>query len=323
MTKSPLEPIERDLENIVKQTGKNEIKNSSIPRDAATVILTRDTGEKPFEIFLMRRHKNQAFMGGAFVFPGGRLDESDCDPELATFAQGLSAEDASYKLNEPDIPENKALGLYFAAVRETFEESGVLLATPATGGSTGLINEKNPGRFESYRKKIHEGEMSLAQIAGIENINFKLDLLMPYSRWITPEIESRRFDTRFLIARMPREQRTIHDAIEMTESLWITPADALKKQQAGNLLLMPPTLKTIEELYEFSSIDQMFSTAASRRIQPILPQTFPVRDGFGIKLPHDPEYSITDYKQPHRPEEPSRIMIMDGKWKTIRLESIE
>jgi len=307
----------------MKQINKNQLKNSSIPRDAATVILTRDTGEKPFEIFLMRRHKKQAFMGGAFVFPGGRLDESDCDPVLASFAQGLSAEDASYKLNEPDIPQNKALGLFFTAVRETFEESRVLLAASASEGATGFINKKNLDRFESYRKKIHEGEMSLAQLAGTENINFKLDLLMPYSRWITPEIESKRFDTRFLLARMPIEQHTIHDSIEMTESLWITPADALKKQQDDNLLLMPPTLKTIEELTEFSSIDQIFSAAASRKIQTILPQAFQVQDEFGVKLPHDPEYTITEYKQPHQPEGPTRIVNVEGKWKSVRFEPIE
>ncbi len=162
--------------------------------------------------------------------------------------------------------------------------------------------------------------MSLIDLAQAEDICFRIDLLRPYAHWITPQVESKRFDTRFLLARMPSNQIPVHDSIELTDSLWITPADALVRQKAGELLLMPPTLKTMEELADFSSVDQLFTEAASREIQPILPQTFTTSDGFGVKLPHDPEYTLTDFKLPPRPDEPSRIVMVNGRWQTVRVE---
>ena len=286
------------------------------PLDAATVILTRENEKGSFDIFLMRRHKKQSFMGGAFVFPGGRVDEADCDPQLHAFADGLDVEEARQKLGEADLPADKALGLFFAAVRETFEEARILLASDAEGKPIHLTDDQHVAQWETDREKIHEGEITLTDLARKENIRFALDHLMPYSHWITPEVETKRFDTRFLVARMPGEQRPRHDAIEMTESIWLTPSEALKRQKAGNLPLMPPTLKTIEELSEFSSIDHLFSSAASRKIQTILPQAFQAEGGFGVKLPYDPEYTLEDYKQPLRPGEPSRIVLIDDKWET-------
>ncbi|MBW2050704.1 MAG: hypothetical protein JRI85_00485 [Deltaproteobacteria bacterium] len=289
--------------------------------DAATVILLRERDHAPFEFFLMRRHRKQNFMASAFVFPGGRLDEADCDPDLTNYAHGLSVEEASLKLNEPDLSKKKVLGLFFTAVRETFEEAGVLLASEASGGDVDFGNGETETRFNAYRMKIHEHEMSLTDLAQAEDICFRLDLLRPYAHWITPKVESKRFDTRFLLARMPSNQVPIHDSIELTESLWITPADALKRQEAGEILLMPPTLKTTEELAEFSSIDQLFKEAASREIQTILPQAFQTPEGFGVKLPYDPEYTLTDSKLPPRPGEPSRIVMVDGRWQTIIVDN--
>jgi len=289
--------------------------------DAATVILTRDKDGAPFELFLMQRHQKQSFMGSAFVFPGGRLDEADCDSSLAAYGQGLSAEEAKLKLNEPGLSKEKTFGLFFAAVRETFEEAGVLLAAHTSGGKIDFSEHEINSRYNAYRSKLHNQEISLKELAQKEDIRYSLDLLEPYAHWITPENEFKRFNTRFLLARMPRNQAPIHDSVEMTESLWITPADALKQQEAGKILLMPPTLKTMEELSEFSTTGQLLTAAASRKIQPILPQAFSTPDGFGVRLPHDPEYSISGSKQPPRPDEPSRIVMKDGRWKTVMAES--
>ena len=115
-----------------------ESRVAKAPRDAATVILLRDRTDGPYEVFLMRRHRNQAFMGGAFVFPGGHLDAADADPGLAVCIGGLSPADARRLLQEPDIPETTALGLFMAAIGETFEEAGVLLASDAAGRPGGL-----------------------------------------------------------------------------------------------------------------------------------------------------------------------------------------
>jgi 8-oxo-dGTP pyrophosphatase MutT (NUDIX family) len=286
------------------------------PRDSATVILTRESSPGELQVFLMRRHRDQDFMGGAFVFPGGRLDEGDCDPDLLAHTGGFTGADAKRCLQSPDLPEETALGLFFAALRETFEESGVLLALDETGRVLDLAEGEKAGRFARYRLQIHDHSLSLTELAERERISFALDLLVPYAHWITPEIESKRFSTRFFLARKPPEQLPFHDTIEMTKSQWLSPSAALEMQKAGQILLMPPTLKTMEELNEFDSLEELFRSARSRRVQTILPEAFMVDDGFGVRLPHDPEYKIEAYKQPPRPGETSRIVMRDGLWRT-------
>ncbi len=280
------------------------------PRDAATVILLRENSRPPFELFLIRCHRNQSFMGGAFVFPGGALDASDCDPGLAGFVKNGSVEKIVARLNEPLTSRETSLGLFFAAVRETFEEAGVLL-------TESLPDQNALQRFTPFRKSLHNGSLTLKDLAGNEKLFFDLDDLMPYSRWITPAIESKRFDTRFFVAKMPENQKSGHDDVELVESLWLTPEEALKKQIDHEILLMPPTLKTIEELSSYDSIDHVYSALRQRKILPILPQAFETESGFGVKLPHDPEYTLEEYKQPARENDPSRVVMVDGRFKTM------
>jgi 8-oxo-dGTP pyrophosphatase MutT (NUDIX family) len=287
-----------------------------LPRDAATVILLRDRREASYELFLMRRGRNQAFMGGAFVFPGGRLDEADTDPELAACVGGFRAADAKRLLQEKDLPEAIALGLFVAAIRETFEEAGVLLARNVLGRTVDLSAPETVARFADYRLELHEGRLTLAELVRRENLVFSPDLLVPYSHWITPEIETRRFDTRFFLSMLPEGQIPIHDRMELTESRWMSPAFALAEHAAGRIVLMPPTLKTIEELLSFANAAQLFSAVRSRRIRTILPDAFWTEDGFGIRLPTDSEYGPTALRQPPRPGESTRIVMEGGIWKT-------
>ncbi|MBU2053784.1 MAG: NUDIX hydrolase [Proteobacteria bacterium] len=294
-----------------------ESRVDKAPRDAATVILLCDRTDGTYEVFLMRRHRNQAFMGGAFVFPGGHLDAADADPGLAACIGGLSPADARRLLQEPDIPETTALGLFMAAIRETFEEAGILLARDAAGRPVDLAEPETAARFADYRLELHGGRLSLAEMARRENLRYAPDLLVPYSHWITPEIEARRFDTRFFLARFPERQVAVHDRMELTESLWMTPAAALAEHGAGRIVLMPPTLKTIEELLAFSSTEGLFTAARSRRIHPILPEVFRTADSFGIRLPSDSEYSRVARKQQACPGETTRIVMKDGIWKAF------
>jgi 8-oxo-dGTP pyrophosphatase MutT (NUDIX family) len=287
------------------------------PLPAATIILLRDCMDENFEVFLMQRDKQQAFMGGAYVFPGGRMDANDCETALAGFILGVSPSEARTILNEPELDDKTALGLYLCAIRETFEESGVLLAQRVSGGKLDFSNDETMARFARYRRQLHDSEITLLQFAIQEDIRFQLNQIIPYSHWITPEVESKRFDTRFFIARMPTGQAPIHDALEMTGSTWMTPAEALDRHKTGEILLMPPTLKTLEELADFSSIDLVFSATCRKQIQPILPQAFFEDKGFGVKLPHDPEYSLLQYKLPPRPLEASRIVMMNDRWRTM------
>lgn len=291
--------------------------SGAAPQDAATVILVRESTGRPFEVFLMRRHKDQDFMGGVYVFPGGRLDEGDCDPQLTAVSDGLTPEEARQKLQEGRLPLARALGLFFAALRETFEEAGVLLARGPSGGLVEMREGQDAGRFARYRLGLHERRLSLAEIARRENLRYALDLLCPYAHWITPEVETRRFDTRFFLARQPEGQWPVHDTIEMTKSVWIRPADAVERYEAGKILLMPPTLKTLDELSRFRTAGDLFEHARSRRIEPFLPQAFAFEGGYGIRLPYDPQYNIASYKLPPRPGEPSRILLRDGRWKIV------
>ncbi len=257
-------------------------------------------------------------MGGAFVFPGGRLDEGDCDPDLVSYAHGFTGAEARQRLQAPELDEDKALGLFFAALRETFEECGILLAYQTSGKLIDLAEGETAGRFAGYRLQIHDHSLSLKDLAEREHLSFALDLLTPYAHWVTPDIESKRFSTRFFLARQPPEQLPFHDTIEMTKSQWLSPSEAIDRQRAGKILLMPPTLKTLEELNAFRSQEELFKAARSRPIRTILPETFTTDNGFGVRLPHDPEYTIEAYKQPPRPEETSRIVMRDGLWRTER-----
>lgn len=285
------------------------------PRAAATVILLRDQADGPYEVFLMRRGRNQAFMGGAYVFPGGSLDQADTDPELAVCIGGLDAADARRLLQETDLPDVAALGLFVAAIRETFEEAGVLLARDLDGNTVDLSAPETAARFAGYRPELHESRMSLAELARREGLLYAPDLLTPYSHWITPQIESRRFDTRFFLARLPEGQAPAHDRMELTDSRWLSPAFALAEHAAGRIVLMPPTLKTVEEMLAFPDIGQLFAAARSQPIPTILPDAFWTAGSFGIRLPHDSEYTLAA-AQPYHPGGSTRIVMEDGIWKT-------
>jgi 8-oxo-dGTP pyrophosphatase MutT (NUDIX family) len=290
--------------------------DAAIPRDAATVILIRDGAQKKMEVFLMRRHRDQAFMGGAFVFPGGSLDKGDADPGLASYILGLTAEGAQNHLQEPGISGSTALGLYMAAIRETFEEAGILLAYNEKGGLLQFADPRGEAKYTAARLAIYKKTITLKELARQERIRFACDLLLPFAHWITPDVEKKRFNTRFFLARAPEGQIPLHDSVEMTESLWLSPSEALSAYRERKIMLMPPTLKNLEELSQFTSEDELFRTAGKRRIETILPQAKRYGEVHTLLLPHDPDYSLADYKQPPRPGEVSRVAFRDKMWRT-------
>lgn len=281
-------------------------------KDAATVILIRPSKSGDWEIFLARRHQKQAFMAGAYVFPGGQLEETDNDPQLENYIKTADVFDPCRLLQDSSLPREKALGFFIAAIRETFEEAGILLGGKTTGKYVSFHDEKVLKRFNDYRRELNSSQITLEEIARKENIFLFPDTLIPYSHWITPEFEKKRFNTRFFLAKLPPGQTPLADAMELTESLWVTPQKALEMHRQKEIILMPPTLKTIEELSAFRNIDELFSAAKTKIIYPILPQL----TGNSLKLPHDPEYSIDAYKRPLNPNEPSRILVENGVWKT-------
>jgi len=290
----------------------NLTENKFVFKDAATVILIRPSKSGDWEIFLARRHQNQTFMAGAYVFPGGQLEEADSDPQLENYIKTADVFDPRRLLQDNSLPGEKARGFFVAAIRETFEEAGILLGGKTTGNFISFHDEEVLQRFNDYRHQLNASQITLAGIARKEEISFSPDALIPYAHWITPEFEKKRFSARFFLAKLPLGQTTVADAMELTESLWITPQKALEMHREQKIILMPPTFKTIEELSAFKDVDELFSAAKTKIIYPILPQLA----GNILKLPHDPEYSIDAYKRPVNLCEPSRILAENGVWKT-------
>jgi 8-oxo-dGTP pyrophosphatase MutT (NUDIX family) len=286
---------------------------NSAPKDSATVILVRQPHGKTLEVFLARRHVRQSFMAGAFVFPGGQLEAADADFALTKLISVKDDFQPQSLLQDNALTEKMALSFFVCAIRETFEETGVLFAHTKSDHLIDFDNAIIKSRFAAYRQSLNLGNITLPEIARQEELILMPVLLIPYSHWITPEILPKRFSTRFFLAELPQGQSATTDSDELTSSLWVTPHDALQMYTDGKIALMPPTLKTIEEMAKFISLDELFAAARNRSIYPIMPQ--PMKNG--LMLPHDPEYSIERYKRPVRPDEHSRFLLIGGKWQCV------
>jgi len=287
------------------------LTEKATPKESTTVILVRQ-GQETYQVFLARRHKHQSFMAGAYVFPGGQVDAADSDPELSSYIPTTENFDPQALLQDASLTPSMAQSLFICAIRETFEETGVLLAQTFDGNFIQLDSEQDIPRFTYYRQELNRGEISLQGIASKEKLFFALRALIPYAHWITPEIVPKRFSTRFFLAEIPDGQTATTDSYELTDFLWVTPVAALQMHLNKEITLMPPTLKTLEELAAFATLGELFEQARHRIIYPILPEAA----ASVLMLPHDPEYSISEYKRPARPDDPSRFISADGIWQT-------
>ncbi|WP_433499219.1 NUDIX hydrolase [Sphaerimonospora sp. CA-214678] len=226
--------------------------------DAATVVLLRDA---PLEAYLLRRKATMAFAAGAYVFPGGSVDPRDSDrvvawagPSPAEWAAVFGADEAT------------ARGLVCAAVRETFEESGVLLAGPDPAT---VVADTTGDDWEADRLALIGRTLSFAEFLERRGLVLRADLLKAWAHWITPEIEPRRYDTRFFVAALPPGQRTRDVGGEADRVVWLSPRSALDAAVTGEVFLMPPTSRTLLEMSEFDAVAEVF--AAERRISTIQP----------------------------------------------------
>ncbi len=272
------------------------------PRDAATVILLRDT-EDGIAVFMVRRHAKSGFMAGAYVFPGGTLDEEDASSSLLARVVGRAPEEAARLLGEDD--GTRALALHVAALRETFEEAGVL---HAEGAGTDAL--------ERVRDRLLKQETSFETAVSELGLRLRADALTPLSRWVTPIAEKRRYDARFFIARAPGEQRAVHDRIEVTAGEWFRPAAALERGARGEIQLFPPTLRTLEGLTPFSTVDQAVAHAASRPPPRVEPFFRDFGSSWALTLPGDPEHP-----EPEKViEGPTRFMLVDGVFRSVNPE---
>lgn len=263
---------------------------NSLPRKAATVILLRDCGPEGFEVFLLKRHEKSSFMGGNYVFPGGRVDCEDGSLETCALSKGVTAEQACQMLRGSLSPE-ESLAHWIAGVRELFEEAGILLAYDENNE---LIQLKTPDErrtLEHGRTLLQKGERTICQIAKEKGIIFALDKLHYYAHWITPEARTLRFDTRFFLARYPDGQEASFDQKETTAEVWLAPREAVDENIKGKVALSPPTLQIMEDLSQYGTLEDVFSSLKKREIKPILP----ILKNLGEEVlifPWDPEYEV-------------------------------
>ena len=241
------------------------------------MLLLRQTADE-FEIFMMVRHDQIDFASGALVFPGGSVDASDKEllskPELFS-AGGIS---------DPIL-----LGLRVAAIRETFEESGILLARPR--GSNQLVSAERASQVEAaHRAALCEGKIKFAEILAEAKLVVALDLLVPYAHWITPAGLPKRFDTHFFLAVAPDDQVGAHDGKEAVDSVWVSPRAALEGATTGRFKLLFPTTRNLIKLGKQPSAAQAIASARSDTIVTVLPQILNEDGRRKLKIPAEAGY---------------------------------
>ncbi|HSN02609.1 MAG TPA: NUDIX domain-containing protein, partial [Acidimicrobiales bacterium] len=224
-----------------------------VPRPAATVLILRE--DDGLEVLMLRRNLNSDFVGGAYVFPGGGVDAADAD--LARHVVGLNEESASARLGL----ESGGLSYYAAALRELFEEAGLLVVCNEAGEPL-VAGAEVRARLDEYRAQLNAGRRTLAEL--LEHESWRLDVrAMEYlAHWITPVGPPRRYDTRFFVVVAPPGQVAAHDAGETVAARWIAPREALAAHDRGELEMIFPTIRTLEEIAGFATASEVLAFAA-------------------------------------------------------------
>ena len=259
---------------------------ASVPvRDAATVMLLRDA-ERGLEVCMLRRNLNSDFVGGAYVFPGGGVDPEDSDAALEQVTRGRSDADASRLVGI----DAGGLAFWVAAIRESFEEAGVLLARDDSGSVISFEEPAVAARFEGHRRAVDTAQRSLLEVCHEESLQLDVGSIHYFSRWITPFGAPRRYDTRFFVAAAPEGQVALHDDREVIATTWLTPAEALAHHESGAMTMIFPTVRTMVALSRFDTADSVLAHAANQAdVHPILPMLRDEGGGMRLVLPGDPE----------------------------------
>ena len=252
-----------------------------------------EEGGSSVEVCMLRRNLASEFVAGAYVFPGGSVDPEDHGPQVEALCRGRSDADASAVLGV----ESGGLAYWVAALRECFEESGVMLARHRRAGSGDdgdLLDTSDPAvatRFGTYRDAVNDGRMGLLDICRREDLVLAVDDVYYVSHWITPELAPRRYDTRFFITAAPSGQVAHHDETETIATIWVRPTEALSRESRGEIELLPPTIANLRSIEGFSSTRQVMTWASQvTHVTTILPIVL-VEDGHILILrPGDEGY---------------------------------
>jgi 8-oxo-dGTP pyrophosphatase MutT (NUDIX family) len=273
------------------------VPGAAAPRPSSTVILLRDepAGDGPFSVLLLERHGSIAFPG-AHAFPGGVVDAADA----AAPGASLPAAQQWAPPGEGDRPP-EALAYWVAALRELFEEVGILLATQ----DGRMVEGRLPPELAALRAPLHQGEPFAALLGGAGLVP-ATDQLLYFARWITPVANPRRWDTRFLVGRMPRGQEAVVDGTETVSCAWLTPRAALAAYEAGKIVLIPPTVRTLDDLARFASADDVLADAARRVVRAVTPELVQNGSMTAIRYPENTGRERTPAR---------RLVLRDGRWR--------
>lgn len=241
-------------------------RDPAVARPAATIVLLRDADA--MEVLLLKRHRSSGFVPGAYVFPGGRTDAADSDPALL---------ERALNFHKADVP----LHFWFAAVREVFEETGVLLAKRE---GDWVADTASSPELEQLRVSLLEERITFRDALRECDCRIEFDDVVYFAHWITPEAEPRRYDTRFFLARLPQGREVRPDPREMTDAVWLSPANALDRFAAGKLPMVFPTVRTLEDLVPFKSTPEALHAFRTRDVEPVMPRLVRTQTGVGIVI---------------------------------------
>ena len=271
----PYEIPEERLPPGFVETLANVPATPAVPHPSATVVVMREGGGGP-EVLLLRRNRATGFVPGAYVFPGGRVDAADGQDALVRCWDGLTREGAAARLGLAPDADPPAIAYYGAALREAVEETGLLAGVVAANGPPG---DEAVGEA---REALLEGGASFAAV--LEELGARLDgaAIEYIAHWVTPSVEPRRYDTRFFAARVPRGSRAVYDRREMTDAVWLTPGAALERHRRGRLPMIFPTIRTLEDLRDFATVEELLAHYRARTITRVQPTI--VRTATGVSL---------------------------------------
>lgn len=255
------------------------------PVPAGTIVLLRESPAGP-EMFMVVRHHQIDFASGALVFPGGKVDAQDDDPELAALCDGASED-----------PVLRAIEI--GSIREAFEEAGVLLARAE--GESELLDGARVAALDPLRDALHKGDLPLKDFLRQHKLRLACDALTRFAHWVTPTMMPKRFDTHFFLAVAPGDQILAHDGHESVDSVWLTPAQALADAEAGSRTVIFPTLRNIEILEGFADCQGLIDAFARKPIVTVTPWTEKRDDGTWLCIPPEAGYKLSEEKMTSMP----------------------
>jgi 8-oxo-dGTP pyrophosphatase MutT (NUDIX family) len=275
----------------------------------------RDSPAGP-EVFMVRRHEGTAFMAGAHVFPGGRVDAGDREAAQVdeSWCDGIAHATAQLA----GMPEVEAVAYHVAAARELFEEAGVLLARDGRGEFVSLAGADDHRRFRQYRGEVHDGKATLRDILQRERLRLALDTMIHFAHWVTPPSDTRRFDTRFFVTRVPPHQTPAHDETETTHSSWATAAGAIAKAKANEIILPPPTWMTVREIEPFATVEEALAWARTREVVRREPLLLEQNGQRLLVMPGDPDHPDRP-DPPDHPRSETRFVWTDRRWRAMKV----